>query len=145
MSERERQRSERAQGGRTPGSALRPRAHSRFCEQTGESAGGRKRKKGNLCASAERGGKSLDGVTASSATSTMGCSLCALQKPEEHHKLLYQVCQVRLGPLPPGRGDEDEVKLFSLGRTWNAKPRLSSSLIRNLNTTCPPSPPKNRW
>lgn len=24
----------------------------------------------------------------------MGCSLCSLQKPEEQHRLLYEVCQV---------------------------------------------------
>lgn len=26
---------------------------------------------------------------------TMGCRLCALQKPEEQYKLLYEVCQVK--------------------------------------------------
>lgn len=34
--------------------------------------------------------ESLDGVI----SSTMGCSLCTLQKPEEQYKLLYEVCQV---------------------------------------------------
>lgn len=32
----------------------------------------------------------LDGVI----SSTMGCSLCTLRKPEEQYKLLYEVCQV---------------------------------------------------
>lgn len=108
MSERERQRSERAQGGKTPGSA--PRADSCFCERTGENG-----ERGTTCLRLWRERKSLDGVTTSSATSTMGCSLCALQKPEEHHKLLYQVCQVRL--LPAARGQEDEVELLVLGAT----------------------------
>lgn len=36
------------------------------------------------------GGESLDGVI----SSTMGCSLCTLQKPEEQYKLLYEVRQV---------------------------------------------------
>lgn len=39
----------------------------------------------------EGGGGVLQGVT----SSTMGCSLCTLQKPEEQYKLLYEVCQVR--------------------------------------------------
>lgn len=34
--------------------------------------------------------ESVDGVI----SSTMGCSLCTLQKPEEQYKLLYEVCQV---------------------------------------------------
>lgn len=34
--------------------------------------------------------ESLDGVI----LSTMGCSLCTLQKPKEQYKLLYEVCQV---------------------------------------------------
>lgn len=33
--------------------------------------------------------KSLDVIF-----STMGCSICTLQKPQEHYKLLYEVCQV---------------------------------------------------
>ena len=41
-----------------------------------------------LCVSGCR--ESLDGVICS----TMGCSLCTLQKPEEQYKLLYEVCQV---------------------------------------------------
>lgn len=57
------------------------------------SSEGRRRKRRYLlflssCWSSWR--ESLDGVICS----TMGCSLCTLQKPEEQYKLLYEVCQV---------------------------------------------------
>ena len=42
--------------------------------------------------------ESLDGVI----SSTMGCSLCTLQKPEEQYKLLYEVCQVLWPSLQRG-------------------------------------------
>lgn len=46
-------------------------------------------------------------------SSTMGCSLCTLQKPEEHYKLLYEVCQV-LWPRP-FKTPEEFARLFFEG------------------------------
>lgn len=37
-------------------------------------------------------------VRASGASPNMGCSLCSLQKPEEHYRLLYEVRQVSVRP-----------------------------------------------
>lgn len=40
-------------------------------------------------------------VRASGASPNMGCSLCSLQKREEHYRLLYEVRQVSVRPPEP--------------------------------------------
>ncbi|XP_061779943.1 E3 ubiquitin-protein ligase PDZRN3-B isoform X3 [Nerophis lumbriciformis] len=45
----------------------------------------------------------------------MGCSLCALQKPEEHYKLLYEVCKVNSKDLSTATHDQ-AVEAFRIAK-----------------------------